>query len=516
MQIGLHMGNDSDEDRPVDRLQDSVEIDFERFESRVREEGEIIKDHLKAGTFDNEQVTVGFEYEFYAVDKKTHRIRRVPRALLGYLGFEKELGLHNAELSTGIYPCNDPGIEALSRDIESKLSALQQQAAAESIRLVSDGMWTIGPEYNTTEGYLTEATHEEGLTLAINVSNAVRYHGFASSRRKTQCHAELAGATIDADSPEPVSLTTSIQPHYQCRSAGALPEQFRAALRLAGPLLALGVNSPFLPPELYDDAEPDRDVLFEEGYDEKRVPIYEGMMNPVDGPPKVRFPADIDTPEAAVDRVVEDRTIVPAEIDAGQRFDDAFVHFRHKHGSYWRWVRPVFDGATTTSANVRIEFRPLPGQPTVPDAVAFVAAFAGLVTSFHEQDHPALELAWETARDNFYAAARDGIDADLAWITVDGERTSNADLVFIDLLDAAADGLQRHGFPAHRVASWLAPLRGRIEQGRTPAGWKRQFVAARLDAGVTVADAIHDMQRAYIDHQAETLFTGHLTEWPDP
>jgi hypothetical protein len=108
--------------------------------------------------------------------------------------------------------------------------------------------------------------------------------------------------TVDTDSHGPVGLTTSIQPHYQFRRATDLPDHFGIALRVAGPLLALGVNSPFLPPGLYDDPGPDRDLLLREGWVENRVPVYEGMMNPPDGPAKVRFPEDIDTPEEAVHR----------------------------------------------------------------------------------------------------------------------------------------------------------------------------------------------------------------------
>lgn len=510
------MNRDVDRDGPVDQLRDSVEIDFDEFETQVRDEAEVVKKHLKEGTFDNNQVTIGLEYEFYAVDRDTYSVRRVPRQLLECLGFEKELGLHNAELCTGVYPCNDAGIGALEMDVESKLSAFQSRATAEGIRLVSDGMWTIGPKRNTTEEYLTEATHEEGLTLAINVSNAVRYHGFASSRRETQCLVELPGVTFDTDSPEPVSLTTSIQPHYQCHRAVELPEKFAAALRIAGPLLAVAVNSPLVPPELYEETDPDPGLLFEDGYAETRIPMYEGMMNPKNGDPKVRFPRDIDTIDAAVDRIVEDITIVPAEIDAGQRFDDAFVHFRHKHGSYWRWIRPVFDGATTESANVRIEFRPIPGQPTVPDTISIVAAYTGLVTGLVEQEHPVLGLERDTARDNFYAAARDGLGADLTWITANGERTTKTDLVFEDLFETAAAGLRSHGFRDERADSWLAPLYKRVEQDRTPADWKRRAVAARLDDGASVSEAIYGMQRAYVDRQIETLFSGHLTEWPEP
>ncbi|MEF8814817.1 MAG: hypothetical protein V5A55_13510 [Halovenus sp.] len=229
---------------------------------------------------------------------------------------------------------------------------------------------------------------------------------------------------------------------------------------MAGPLLALGVNSPFLPPALYDNTEPDRDLLLERDHAEKRIPVYEGMMNPVDGPPKVGFPGEVTSPAEAVDRIAADWTLVPAEIEAGQRFDDAFVHLRHKHGSYWRWVRPVFDGATAGSANVRIEFRPLPAQPTLPDTLAFVAAFAGLLTAFHDRDHPARELAWDRARENFRAAARDGIGADLVWLTADGDRTGDPDRIVQDLLDTAVDGLERQGLPTEQATAWIAPLVG--------------------------------------------------------
>jgi hypothetical protein len=47
----------------------------------------------------------------------------VPRDLLDCLGFEKELGLHSAELNAGVYPYNGPGLAALSKDVESKVAS---------------------------------------------------------------------------------------------------------------------------------------------------------------------------------------------------------------------------------------------------------------------------------------------------------------------------------------------------------------------------------------------------------
>jgi gamma-glutamyl:cysteine ligase YbdK (ATP-grasp superfamily) len=508
------------EDRqdPVDQLQDSKTVDRAEFDSRVQDEADFIKAHLEQGTFDSEQTTIGFEYEFYAVDRQTHQLRRVPRKLLGCLGFEKELGLHNVELNCNPQPLNAAGFDGVEHDIEAKVQAFQRRAAQEDIRIVSDGMWTIGPTESPTAAYLTNATHEEGVTLAINVANAVRYHGFASveDRQMIGGHIDVDGVRVEADNAGPVSLTSSIQPHYQCREATALPSHMRTALRVAGPLLAVGVNSPFFPPELYEDGEIPVGPGSRAGHHELRVPVYEQMMNPQTGEPKVRFPEDIATPAEAVDRIATDTTIVAATIEAGERFDDQFVHFKHKHGSYWRWVRPVFDGQSEGAASARIEFRPLPGQPTIPDAVAFLATLAGLLTSMHATDHPARTLEWETARENFYAAARDGLQADLVWRTSGGERTTDTHEIFADLFDVAVAGLERHGLPREDAETRIAPLRDRVRHGVTPAGWKLSAADAAHERGESPAEAIRTAQKQYIQQQAETLYTGHLTEWPEP
>lgn len=505
------------EDREtVTGIRKSKEIDIDSFERRVREEASTLKEHIASGTFDNQQATIGLEYEFYAVETDDGRIRRVPRSLLECLGFERELGLHNAELTSDVYPCNEAGLAALERGTEAKLRSLQRLASESGLRFVSDGMWTIGPATNTTEGYLTEATHEEGLSLAINVSNAVRYHGFASVDEHTPVNGtvSLPGATIEGETAGPVSLTTSIQPHVQPRHADDLPAYHNNALRIAGPLLALAANSPFLPPELYDDGALTRELLLEGTHAETRVPVYEGMMNPSEGTPKVRFPRDIDSPAEAVDRIVDDDVIVPALIEAGERFDDGFVHFRHKHGSFWRWVRPVFDGPSEADASARIEFRPLPAQPTLPDTIGFVAAVAGLLTGLATSDHPATDLPWETARENFYAAARDGLSADLDWITATGEQTSETDRLYADLFDLAVTGLEARGIETAEATARIDPLRGRVDDRMTPARWKRRAVGRELEAGASPNDAVRTVQRAYIQQQAETFYDGTLVDWP--
>jgi hypothetical protein len=148
--------------------------------------------------------------------------------------------------------------------------------------------------------------------------------------------------------------------------------------------------------------------------------------------------------------------------------------------------------------------------------MAFLAAFAGTMTAFPSTDHPVADLQWEQARANFYAVARDGLAADVTWITADGRTTTDIDRCLTDILDVAHDGLRECGLPSARATEWLEPLRDRLRRRRTPAGWKRAQVAARLDEGQSLTDAIHGAQREYLTQQRQTFRDESFASWPDP
>ncbi|MFB6304599.1 MAG: hypothetical protein ABEH47_05490 [Haloferacaceae archaeon] len=486
--------------------------DVDAFEARVEEETETLKAELRDGTFDHPQAIVGLEYELYGVHSETGALRRVPRQLLDYIGFEAEMGLHNAEMHTSPQPLNRFGVASQETEVGARLDAALDRTLAEDIRLVSDGMWTVPPVGESAREYLADSVERDGVRIAANMSDSVRYHGMSNAEYPARRRIETPHVDFRADTVLPESLTTSIQPHYQVPVATDFPTYYRYAIRVAGPVLALGVNSPFLPPSLYDDAPAEE--IIADGWMENRIPVFEGVLNPSDGrPDKVRFPADVETVAEAVDRIADDDPVVPMSVEPAERFDDAFRHFTRKRGSFWRWVRPVFEGATRSEANVRVEFRPLPGQPTVRDSVAFLALFAGLMEGLVAADHPVAALDWETARANFYAAMRDGLDADMEWIAADGDRTTDRAETYADLFDHARDGLTRRGLSRAAADEYLRPLRGRVRRGTTPARWKREAVADRVAAGDPLDRAIEGMQSTYVDRQRETLLTGSFLDW---
>jgi hypothetical protein len=507
------------------RVRDVLDVDVSEFRAQAQADAEVVKAELKDGTFDNHRSIVGLEYEFYAVadgrwrrdgdnDDAGSELVRVPRRLLELIRFEKELGLHNAELTTSPQPLNTEGLRAQAAGVRSHLSSALQTTRIEGMRLVSDGIWTIPPSGETAGRYLTDSISDGGVRIATNMTDAVRYHAMANGpNAPTPFAIDAPHVTLEADTVMPESLITSIQPHYQVPHASDLPTYHNYALRVAGPLLALGANSPFFPPDLYDEGV-DPATVVADARAENRVHVFEAVLN-TDDAEKVRFPRDLDTVEEAVDRVANDPTVVPMPVEGGDRFDDKFATLRRKHGTFWRWVRPVFDGADRSSANARIEFRPIAAQPTVSDSIAFLATFAGLMESLPRHEHPVIAQDWAVAEENFYRAARDGAASEQRWITNDGQETTDPAVVYDDLLSHAVEGLRSAGCSTETAESYVAPLRERVERGITPARWKRDRVRARVDDGESLETAIPAMQRSYVTNQTETLLDGSFVDWLD-
>ena len=498
----------------AEEIDAALSISHEAFSQQVQEEAEYLLEDIHDGMFDNPQAITGFEYELYAVKAQSGTLARVPRRLLEYIGFEKELGLHNAELSTQPLPLNGDGVAAQEAAVRAQIRAATACVETEGMQLVSDGLWTIPPAGETATAYLTDTEDVKGYTLAHNMSAAPRYHAMANTETPAQpaMHLDVPNVSLKAQTVMPESLIASIQPHYQVPVATDLPERFRYALRIAGPLVALGANAPFVPADLYDDVAPEK--ILADSWVEQRIPIFETMLNSATvTQDMVTFPHDIDTVEEAITRIATDPVLVPLETEETGRFDDRYASFRMKHGTHWRWIRPVFDGSSRSAANARLEFRPLSAQPTIRDSIAFLAVFAGLMEALPEHDHPLIDQSWKQAEANFYAAAQDGFDATMEWITSDGTVTSDSLVLYRDILEQAAAGLRNAGLDEASIATYLGPLRRRVRYGTTPAAWKRDRVSQQIDNGATLAEAIRTMQQEYIERQQETLFTGDFSEW---
>ncbi|TQQ80914.1 hypothetical protein EGH24_07085 [Halonotius terrestris] len=486
----------------------------EEFDRRVTEQATALRAAISEGAYDSSGFAVGLECECYGVDGED-RLRRLPDALFEGTGRTREIGRHNVELNSTPQPFDADGTTAHATELRTALADLREDAAAcdADCRIVTDGMWTIPPAEGS-HAYLGEIERDEEIVVAENMHRKPRYCAIDNALL------EHAGGSIPLSVPGAEesfptilveSLTTSIQPHLQIPDTEAFPQYFNAAIRTMGPVLALATNSPFLPSDLYTEID-DPERLVAETPHELRVPIFEATVNSA-GDMKAGCPGDIDDPTDIVDRVVDDWTCGPFlsewEVDADEE-PDPYWEFRHKYGTYWRWVRSIIGGDasaggaagepaadTASDGALRIEYRPLPTQPTVDDILALHWLVVGLLRGIVAADHPLTELAWSDARDSFYNAVDDGLDAELHWMTADGEPTTDHDVIYEEVFALAERGLREQGHSDETAADRIGPIRARWEQETTPSQWKKARVREGLADGESLAGAIEAMQRKY-------------------
>ncbi len=503
---------DSDLIEFVDRsLSEETRAEFDR---RVAEQAAELADALEEGRLDNPGFGLGIELELYAVDDGGE-LARLPRAVFE-APCNKELGVHNAELNTTPDPFDGDGLASQAEKLRRNLRETRRAARREGRELVLDAMWSVPPAEGT-RSYLGDVRERDGVTIAENMSPSPRYVAIDNDildRTGGSVPVSVPGADHEFPSILCESLTSSIQPHLQVPDAANFPQYYNVALAIAGPVLAVTTNSPLAPVDLYDPADPY--ALLAETAHELRILVFEGSIN--DAWEKVRFPSRIESTGETVDALVDDHTCAPVLrewIDDGPRetFDERFWELDHKRGTYWRWVRAVAGGQPVgrgDERSLRIEFRPIPTQPTVADNVAVLALVAGAIRGLVAADHPVDSLPQDAAEGSFYSAVADGLDAELAWIDADGEPTTDSDVVYEELFAFARRGLREQGVSEGVIEEYVAPLESRWESRTSPSRWKLERVREGLDDGEDLETAVRGMAAEYVDRvTAETPFA----EW---
>src|SRR5205085_1550508 len=146
------------------------------------------------------------------------------------------------------------------------------------------------------------------------------------------------------------------------------------------------------------------------------------------------------------------------------------------NGTVWWWNRPCY-GIYEGRAHLRIENRVMPTGPTVLDEVANAAFFAGLMQSLPDAygDIDRL-MPFDDAKENFVAAARHGLGAQLTWLG--GAARTAAALILEDLLPLAREGLKSSGIDGADIDLYLGTIEERVRAGQTGARWALSSLAS--------------------------------------
>jgi gamma-glutamyl:cysteine ligase YbdK (ATP-grasp superfamily) len=450
--------------------------DFSLFARRLAEETEVARAMFADGCFSQGGFSLGFEIEAWIVDHNFFPApinQRLLEALNNPL-VVPELSRFNVELNSDPLALGD---DALDR-AEAALSRLWGECNAVAHGLGAN-MVMIGT---------LPTIRDEDLTLA-NISPLNRYYALnkevVRQRRGRPLRVDIAGRDHLVCEHRDVMLeaaTTSFQIHLQV-PADLAARYYNASVAASGPLLAACGNSPLLfGKRLWEET---RIPLFEQAVDVQGIRV---------GPRRVSMGTGYlqhSCLETFEENLRDHTALLPMSFDEGP---EALRHLRLHNGTIWRWNRPLIGFDPDGAPHLRIEHRILPAGPTIADMIANTAMYLGLVRHLVDSGgNGAGGLCFADAVSNFYAAARDGLDAKLVW-PGEGEITAER-LLKERLLPAARSALPRFGLNRSSDRR-LDFVEARARSGRTGAAWQREAFAAHGGNNLRLMADYCERQRA--------------------
>lgn len=457
--------------------------DFETFGMRLRQETALLEGWFRDGVFASTPRMGGFELEAYLVAADLGPAPIIESFLerLADPLVVPELATFNVELNGTPQHLRGDALSRLAAELETTWERCAEAAAGLQARLAMIGILpTVRPEH---------------LDMA-HMSPLKRYRALNEQilrlRQGRPLTLEIQGKDRLFLEPENVmmeSATTSFQVHLQVDPEEAA-RIYNWSKVLAAPMVAVSANSPFLF---------GRDL-----WAESRIPLFEQAISVGGSFFRERVTFGLRYVEDSVFecfRANLDRfpVLLPQVMDEPP---EQLAHLRLHNGTIWRWNRPLigFDAATP---HLRIEHRVVPAGPTITDAIANATLYFGAVQSFAgEGMHPRRRLPFSVAKDNFYQAAREGLDTEIEWL--DGRPTALRQVLADDLLPRAAQGLIELGIDAAETDRWLSIIVGRLRTGQTGAVWQRAWIA-QYGRDLTALTA------AYLERQESGL---PVHQWP--
>lgn len=433
---------------------------FDEFTRRLQQETSLLAEWAQSGRLSGRGPVAGCELEAWLVDRDLQPAA-INEAFIEAMAdplVMPELARFNFELNTAPEPLMDRALSRLETALKHTWSRAIEVAQTWGARPVTIGILpTLRAEHLSLDNMsgLKRFQALNQQVLRSRDGRPLRLDIVGNERLKGEHHNVMLE-----------SAATSFQIHLQAPFERA-HRLYNAAIAASAPMVAAGANSPFL--------------FGSDLWSETRIPLFEqavevgGFNEAARGPlRRVSFGSGY-----AVDSVVECFTenlqhfpvLLPVVFDSEpERLDHLCLH----NGTIWRWNRPLVGFDDDGTPHVRIEHRVLAGSPTIADAIADAALFYGLVEGLCATDtRLEARLVFAQAKDNFYQAARFGLNAQVVWL--DGEKLAVRSLLLNELLPLARRGLLAIGIEPAECDHYLGIISQRVEQGQSGACWQREF-----------------------------------------
>lgn len=434
--------------------------DFEQFHQKLSIETALLKQTIEQNGCSNTPPVAGLELEAWLIDRD---MRPAP-VNEHYLETLKQ-PLANAELARFNIEFNTIPIQ-LTADIFSQLHTQLQrtwQHAAAYAEKLNISLLMIGS---------LPTLKQSDLNLN-NMSDLNRYRALNEQilhARGKPIQLEITGdghLKFEHDDVMLESATTSLQLHTKV-PVDMAHYFYNASIIASAPMVAICANSPYL--------------FGKQLWHESRIPLFEqaieigGYQGAVHGPVKrVSFGTDYAAKsifECFQENLEHFPVLLPANLGAAS---EAFEYLRLHNGTIWRWNRPLIGFDQDGTPHIRVEHRTPSAGPTVIDTIANAAFYYGLAKNICDEiiDN-GIPMPFTQAKDNFYQAARFGLNHHISWF--DGQHYRIHHLLKTQLIPRAIAGLQTLGVSNNDIERYIAIIQHRAETKQTGSEWQRQFI----------------------------------------
>lgn len=437
------------------------ESDFQSFHQKLEQETLLLNRLLEQKACSLRKPVAGFEIEAWLVDNAM-RPSPINKQYLESLNdplASVELAKFNIELNSDPIPLTDDVFDRLHSQLQSTWTKARQHAESLDHHVVMIGILPTLAQADLTLGNMSDMHRYRALNEQI------------LQARGKPIHIDIGGIEHLKFEHHDVMLesaTTSFQTHIQLPIAIA-HHYYNASIIASAAMVALCANSPFL--------------FGKELWHETRIPLFEqaietgGYDGASHGPiRRVSFGSGF-ARHSIIECFQENLAHFPILLPVNQNTaTESFAHLRLHNGTIWRWNRPLVGFDEDGTPHIRVEHRTPAAGPTVIDAIANAAFYYGLAQNICDEIiNKGLPLTFAQAKDNFYQAARYGLDGVIVWF--DGSKHRLDQLLHAELLPRAVSGLQSFGVAPSGIDAYLGIIRHRIASKQNGCCWQRRYIS---------------------------------------
>lgn len=454
--------------------------DFHRFRERLKQETELLKELLADTAMSKRAHIAGLEAEAWLIDSNSRPLAQNERFLAALADpmVVPELARFNIELNVPPAQLAGLGLEHLEQASATLWQRCYSLAGDMGANALLIGILPTARESDFSLDNMSplnryRALNQQVLRARLGQPLVLDITGLE------HLHIEHRDVMLE-------SAATSFQLHWQL-PVDRIAQYFNAFIVVSCATVAVAANSPF---------------LFEKSlWAESRIPLFEqavevgGFAGAARGPiRRVTFGSGYvrrSLHEFFHENLEHFPPLLPICADTPA---ERFVHARLHNGTIWRWNRPLIGFDEDGSAHVRIEHRVMAAGPSIIDQMSNAAFYYGVAHCISQHvENLEQRITFADAKLNFYAAARQGLAAQVEWL--DGNSISLKKLVLDQLLPAAEQGLSDLAVDPALISKYLGIIDARVRLERTGSDWQRAFIKRN-------GKDFHALTLHYAQHQA--------------